>query len=398
MLDAADGPAMGASHANGGYAQVSVPDPWNAPGVFAIFKRALAASLTGRGDRSAFAVRPSALPGLIGWGRRFLAAATPETFSRHLQHNRRLAAYSRTVLAQVTASENIEYGWKDKGALIVFRDEPSMQSYARMAEGLADDGVKFEQLDRSALLEREPALGDIAGELAGALYFPDDGGGDAREFCTQLAAMAERDGVEFHFGSRAQSLRREDGGVTSTTNRGQLRADVVVIAAGCGSAALARPLGIDLPIAPAKGYSLTVPMGDWALPPRHVIGDMGVHAGINVTGGLLRIAGTAEFAGLRPGVSAERKRYMLELLGQMLPGFARQIDPKSPVAWGGHRPLCADGIPIMGRSSVSNVFVNTGHGGLGWTQAAGSGKAVADVISGEQPDIDLTAFSAERFR
>ena len=138
-------------------------------------------------------------------------------------------------------------------------------------------------------------------------------------------------------------------------------------------------------------------MRDWDNRPSHVIADMGTHAGVNPMGDHLRVAGTAEFAGLRPGISPERTQYMIDLVRQTFPSFAETIDPEEIDPWGGHRPLSADGIPMIGETQVDGVYVNTGHGGLGFTQAPGSSKALADLVAGVSPQFDLADFSVSRF-
>ena len=177
----------------------------------------------------------------------------------------------------------------------------------------------------------------------------------------------------------------------------EVRGDALIIAAGAYSGRLAATLGIKLPIAPAKGYSITVPLGDWPERPRHVIGDMGVHAGLNVLGDTLRVAGTADFCGFDTSVDPERIDYMTGLVQAVLPEFADAMDRSAIRPFAGLRPLSADGLPMIGATGVANVFVNTGHGGLGWTMAAGSAKALADKVRGRSPALDIEPYSPSRF-
>jgi len=152
-----------------------------------------------------------------------------------------------------------------------------------------------------------------------------------------------------------------------------------------------------LPIAPAKGYSISIPIPGQSNRPRHVIADMGIHAGVNPMGNVLRVAGTAEFSGFKEGVTTARIKYLLDLARQLFPTLVDSVEHDEIDPWGGHRPLSADGIPMIGPTRVHSVYVNTGHGGLGWTQSAGSGKALADKIAGKEPEIDLSDFSVARF-
>jgi len=397
VLDGESGPAMGASHGNGGYVQASVADPWNAPGVFKMFAQAWMAGLGSKSESSAFVTRTGALPGLASWGLRFLKNSTAEIYLQHTLLNSRLARYSLHALAQIDADEGFSYSQSDTGGLIIFRSEEALLAYRQLSEQVCGEEMRFECLDRDALLQKEPSLCGISGELAGAVYFPSDHAGDSREFCEQLAATTTNQGTQFLFDTVVTGIDTTNGRVQISTLQEVHQADAVVIAAGVGSSKLAKSLGIYLPIAPAKGYSITIPMNDWADRPSHVIADMGVHAGVNPIGNALRVAGTAEFAGMKTGISEERVDYLIALTGQVFPEFAATIDPGDVSPWAGHRPLSADGLPILGSTVVENVYMNTGHGGLGWSQAAGSGRAVADQIVGVERSFDVSEYSIGRF-
>ena len=397
VLEKENGAALGASHGNGGYLQSSAPDPWNAPGVFRVFFRAWLASLVGRGDRSAFAARTLALPGLFGWGLKFLRNASEEVFLDHLVKNMELARYTRAAMDEINTREDLSYSWRANGGLIVFRSGESRDGYVKVAEYVAQHGVRFEVLSRDQLIAKEPALIEIADRLFGAVYFPDDSAGNAREFCRQLATIAESRGVNFLYQTPVTALTTTKGQITAKTRQADFDADGVVIAAGAYSKTLAQSVGLSLPIVPAKGYSISIPMDGWANKPSHVIADMGVHAGVNPMGGVLRVAGTAEFTGFKAGISESRTDYLIKLVEEIFPSFAKTMDKTQIDPWGGHRPLSADGIPMIGATPVANLYLNTGHGGLGWTQAAGSSKALVDTIVGQTPEFDLGRFSIKRF-
>ena len=397
VLDSESGPALGASYGNGGYVQASVADPWNAPGAFGLFARAWMAGLGRNSDSSAFIARTKALPGLFGWGLRFLRSANAATYLHHTHLNSHLARYSLKSLAEIETDEQIQYSQSDTGGLIIFRDAQSFEAYRKLAEQVCGEEVACEFLDRGALMRKEPSLQGIEDNLVGAVHFADDYSGNSREFCEQLAAATANRGAEFVFNADVTDIKAIASGVQVSTGAAEYRADAVLIAAGVRSKKLAKSLGIDLPIAPAKGYSISIPMREWSNRPRHMIADMGVHAGVNPLGDVLRVAGTAEFAGMQTGVSPERVDYLLSLTRQIFPEFAETVDRKEIEAWAGHRPLSCDGLPMIGSTSVRNVYVNTGHGGLGWTQATGSGKALADHIAGITGAFDLSDFSLGRF-
>ena len=397
VIEAKDGPALDASFGNGGYNQATLPDPWNAPGVFGLFAKAWLADLTRNAERSAFLTRTRAIPGLMRWGLQFLKYSNAETYLRHTELNARLAQYSLDVLDELDAAESLSYSRSDNGGLIIFRDRKSLQSYCDVAEQVCDADGAFVALDRDQLLAKEPSLAEIARELSGAVFFPNDRSGNPHELGEQLAVSVERHGVCLRYGESVQRLAADDTSVTVTTDQDEVSADYLLISAGAGSTALMRMLGVRLSVAPAKGYSITMPMGEWSNRPQHVIADMGVHAGVNPMGGFLRVAGTAEFAGMRPGISEERIGYLLNLTKQIFPSFSNSIDPANIEAWAGLRPLSSDGIPILGETPRQRVYLNAGHGGLGWTQAAGSGKAVADYIVGASNSFDISDFSIGRF-
>lgn len=389
--------ARGASYGNGGYMQASAPDPWNAPGVWRVFAKAWSNSLRGRGDRSAFAAQTAALPGLMGWGFKFLRNSKPEVFFDHLVKNMYLGQYSVRVMREINEREPMNYDWSDNGGLIIFRDEASLNGYRQVAEHVGSHGARFELVDRAGLVSKETALDDIEDDLVGAVYFPDDARADSRAFCQQLAKVTQSQGTEFHYNVGVTGIASNHRGIVVETTDERVSADAVVIAAGAHSAAIGTSLGLDIPIAPAKGYSISVPMQGWEKRPSHVIADMGVHAGVNPMGDILRVAGTAEFTGFRSGVSAARTEYLAGLVREIFPSLSERIDTTQIDPWGGHRPLSADGLPIIGAAKVGNVYLNTGHGGLGWTQAAGSAKALADTIAGVPPELDLAPYSIERF-
>lgn len=397
VLESDDAPAMGASYGNGGYGQASVADPWNAPGINKVFLAAWMNSLSGRAEQSAFVARTRALPGLMPWGIKFLRHAKADIYLKHTIENSQLARYTRDVLEEIDDAEQFSYAKSDVGGLIIFRDDQSLAGYVELSKKVCANDMPYEVLDTDALVKKEPSLAGIRDVLVGAVHFPDDPAGNSRVFCEQLAEAATSRGATFKYGVAVSSIECRQSGVSIKTRGGEIRGDAVVVAAGTGSRQLVRPLGIRLPIAPAKGYSISVPMKDWQNRPRHVIADMGVHAGVNPMGDILRVAGTAEFAGMRPGISEERIDYLVQLTAQIFPEFAMTINREEINPWAGFRPLSADGLPMLGSTSVDNVYLNTGHGGLGWSQAAGSGKAVADHIFGKSGAYDISEFSAGRF-
>ena len=397
VVERNDGPALEASFGNGGYLQAECPEIWNKPGILGALPGWWWSSLGGNREHAARLLRTRELLRLLPWGLRFLKAANDETYRRHVALNHDLARYSLHSMAALRSEEGITYDHRSCGCLFIFRERGALQAYLPLLEFLGERGAEWQTMDRDTLLQSEPSLLPIGDALCGAIYYPRDEAGDSYQFCQALAAMAADLGVKILYGKTVKKLASRASGVIATIHGGQIEADALVLAAGVYSGRLAESLGVNLPIAPAKGYSLTIPLGDWPDRPRHVIGDMGVHAGVTVLGDRLRVAGTADFCGFDQRIDAGRIDYMERLVEAVFPKFARTMDRGAITPFAGLRPLSADGLPMIGVTSAPNVYANTGHGGLGWTLAAGSARALVDQILGQQPAIDLESFSPLRF-
>lgn len=384
VLDRAGGVARETSYANGGVIHAGNAAPWNAPGL----TRQLLSWAWGR-DK-ALVLRPSALPGLAGWGWRFLRNSRREPFRRALRANARLAVYSLETLRRLRERVSLHYHESRRGSVVVFRDEAKLSEAVNEAVLMAEVGVRHEVLDREALALREPAL---AGGFAGGLWYPDDESGDARLFTENLAELARGHGAEFRLETTVERLlggREAVAGVA--TDRGVLRGDAYVLAAGSYSSRLSRPLGLKLPIYPVKGHSITIPMPASRRAPATPIIDIGRRIVAAPLGGRLRVAGFAEFAGYDDRPDIRRAAALLDDLAALFPDFAGGIDPAQAEPWAGLRPVTADGRPLLGPSPIDNLFLATGTGHLGWTFAAGAGRIVADSVAGNRPEIDPDDF------
>ena len=388
--------ALEASGGNGGYLQAECPEVWNVPGIVRVLFGAWRAGLSEARDRSPMVVDTRALLGLIPWGVRFLRHSRASTHLHHTALNRELAQYSLRQMADLRATISISYSHMNCGGLFIFRDAEAIQAYTPLVNHLRERGALIELQGREELLAREPSLVPIADKLHGAIFYPRDESGDPAAFCRALATHAGSQGAEFRFNTEVKSLHSTAEGVRVRTDTGEVIGDFLVIAAGVASERLARLLGVRLPIAAAKGYSLTIPFGEFNARPSHVIADMGVHAGLNPMGNSLRVAGTAQFCGLDTSISPGRIAYLLSLVSEVLPEFARVLDRSNIAPFAGLRPLSADGLPMIGATKTRGVYVNSGHGGLGWTQAAGSARALVDTLVGREPEIDLRPFSPLR--
>jgi D-amino-acid dehydrogenase len=292
----------------------------------------------------------------------------------------------------------LDYGNVRHGTAKLFRDPRALASAERASGTLVANGVSVRVLDRAGTLDLEPALEPIGGNVAGALYFPDDEIGDARRFCEALAAELSRRGCDLRFGVPLAGWRHARGRLSGIeTKDGEMQADNIVLAAGVHCAPLAQSLGIDIPVAPAKGYSISVPLRQWAPQPCMGVIDDELHAAATPLGKVLRVAGTAEFAGFDASIRPERIENLVRLVEALYPQVSSVARSSDLQAWAGLRPMSADGVPILGRTRIDNLFVNTGHGHLGWTMAVGSGRIVADLMTRGSSDLDGADYALERF-
>jgi D-amino-acid dehydrogenase len=329
---------------------------------------------------------------------RFLRASARQQYQVNTLKNLRLARYSLDALRELRSETGIDYGAIGRGTLKLFRDPRSLAAAEVASEMLLSNGVAVRALDRTATLELEPALEPIAARVAGGLHFPEDESGDARLFCEALEADLARRGCDLRFGVAVDGWQWERSRLAGIATRdGNEPADSIVLAAGVHCAPLARQIGITIPVAPAKGYSISVPLGGWAPQPRLGVIDDALHAAATPLGDVLRVAGTAEFAGFDVSIRPERIETLRRLLEALYPRASSAARSDATHTWAGLRPMSADGVPIIGRTRIENLFVNTGHGHLGWTMAAGSGRVLADLMTLERSDLDAADYALQRF-
>jgi D-amino-acid dehydrogenase len=391
VIDRQEGPALETSFANAGMLTPSMADPWNAPGIF----KTLVSTIGN--PHSPFLLRLKALPSLLGWGVSFLNNSREKLYIENIHRSADLSWYSVKLLDELRKKLNIKYDQITTGSIKVFRDMESLEKLARLSEHLIPHGMTYEVLKGNDLLKAEPSLEPVIDKLAGGVHFPDDQAGNAYKFTCEIEKEAMKLGTKFHYGVSVEKIIKRHNNVSAIrTSTGDITADKYILCAGSFSTPLAKSIGINIPVRPAKGYSITVPLNSWNGGPRMPIIDDSFHAAISPLGDVLRIAGTAEFAGLDQSLTPDRLANMYDLLSEVFPDFAPYFVKEKVIEWAGLRPISVDGSPYLGKTDVANLLVNTGHGPLGWTMAAGSAKMLTDIIDGNRPALNPADYSLYR--
>jgi D-amino-acid dehydrogenase len=390
VIDRQAAPALETSYANGALLTPGMADPWAAPGIAGVIWKYL-----GRED-APFLLRPHALPGLFDWGRQFLQNSTPAKWRKNTQYVFSLAVYSQSQLESLSQELGLAYDRNDQGNLRIYRDQASLRAADSAADIYRALEFPVDLLDPEGCVKLEPALRPIFGAIAGGLHYRGDRAGDCFKYTQALAAIAEVRGARFQFDTRITGFLHNASNIEAVaTDRGEIRGDYYVLACGSYSPALAKPLRLNLPVYPVKGYSATVRIAGWNGAPNMPIVDYDRKMVAIRLGDRIRLAGTAEFAGFDMSPNPARGRMLLDAFEELFPDYAGGHDVEH---WCGLRPTCPDGRPIIGRSSFRNLFLNTGHGPLGWTLACGSSKALADLITEQAVDLDMAPFALARFQ
>ncbi len=335
--------------------------------------------------------RMSADPRFWLWSLKFLAQCTPGRARANTLRKHQIAVYSQSVLQQTLADEAIAYDRNTQGILYFYRDAASLQAGIAHMQILAEDGQRIEVLDRAQIVAREPSLASAAEQIAGGILCPTDESGDCAMFTRGLAEVCRARGVTVRTGVTVQAIETSGDMVSGVrTDAGVLTADAYVLALGCQSPFLARPLGVDLPIYPIKGYSLTIPIGNHRAPPTMAVLDEGNLVAISRFGDRVRVTATAEFAGYDTSHKPADFAHMTRVARELYPDGA---DYARAEMWAGLRPMTPDNLPIIGRKRHRNLWYNTGHGHIGWTMSHGSARLVADLIAGRQTEIPVAGLA-----
>jgi D-amino-acid dehydrogenase len=328
---------------------------------------------------------------LYRWSIKFLRNCTSERAAHSTRNKSRLSVYSRDRLHVITEDTGVDYDGIRRGLLYCYRDEPSFQAGVAKMKILSEGGQRLEPVDPARIVEIEPALAGSSKELAGAIYCPDDESGDSHLFSNNLASWLVQRGVDFRYSTEVKGFERSGDRLEAVgTSGGRVQADAFVLSVGAAAARLGRKLSLDLPVYPIKGYSVTMPIGAGHKPPSVGGVDEKNLVAWARFGDRMRLTSTAEFAGYDTSHRPSDFEAMLMSARNLFPNGA---DWSQPFYWAGLRPMTPEGSPILGTSPIANLWLNAGHGHMGWTMAAGSARIVADMISGKEPEIDTTGLT-----
>jgi D-amino-acid dehydrogenase len=395
VVDRQATPAAETSFANGGQISVSHAEPWANPS-------APLKVLKWLGQEDApllFRVRADMRQWL--WGLAFLRECTPARTRHNIEQIVRLGTYSREMLQELRTARGIEYDQRTRGILHFYTSQEEFDGAEAPAAQMRALGCDRRVISADEAVRIEPALAHIRAQLAGATYTAEDESGDANRFARELVERCRADGVQFLMSHTVTALR-EAGGVVdhveATDSEGRfqrLRADAYVLAMGSLSPLYAQQLGIRLPIYPAKGYSVTMPVKDASMAHQVSLTDDEYKLVFSRLGNRLRIAGTAELNGYDRDLNRVRCEAIVRRVEELFPGAG---DTTQAQFWTGLRPATPSNVPLIGRSKLPNLFLNTGHGTLGWTHSCGSGKSIARIVSGLEPELDFAFTGVERGR
>lgn len=379
--------AQEASFANAGLITPGYAAPWAAPGMpkklLSYFFKSEAPVL----------FKPTLDRALWRWIKKWLSECELERYRINKMRMQRIALYSRAILQQLRESHQIEYE-QTQGILQLFRTERDMKLAESACTLLTENNVPHQVVDAEGARKIEPSLGYRI-ELAGGIYLPNDESGNCPLFTKNMKQIARSMGVHFHFTSTVRAIGQENDRISLHIDDRTFAADAVVVAAGIESAELLKPLGIDIPLYPVKGYSATVGIKDFDEAPRAALLDDSYKVAITRMGSRIRIAGMAELGSRSLELREAALRTLIKVGGDWFPNAANY---NKSTFWCGARSMLPDGPPLLGPTPIRNVYINIGHGTNGWTMAAGSGKVVADIISGKTPDIDMDGLTLLRYR
>ena len=390
VVDRQPEPALETSFANAGEVSPGYSSPWAGPGVPV---KAVKWLLMKHGP---LVIRPNLDPVMWVWLLKMLRNCTSARYAVNKSRMIPIAEYSRDCLRDLRRDIGIQYDERSQGTLQLFRYQAQLDGTGEDVAVLRQYGVPYETLSREGCIEVEPALSGVKEKFVGGLRLPQDETGDCHMFTQALAKHAQVLGVRFLFNTGIDRIVTDGGRVSGVvTSAGLLQADSYVLALGSYSSRMAAPLGISLPVYPVKGYSITVPIKDASGAPESTVMDESYKVAITRLGNRIRVGGTAEISGFSTKLYDARRATLDHSLTDLFP---RGGDLAKATFWSGLRPMTPDGPPVIGPTQYANLHLNTGHGTLGWTMSCGSGRVLADMLSGKKPEVDVSALTVERYQ
>ena len=389
LIERQPGPALETSYANAGEVSPGYSAPWAGPGV------PLKAVKWLLMQHRPLVLRPHLDWPMLFWILAMLRNCTAARYEINKARMVRLAEYSRDCMKALRASTGIAYDERMQGTLQLFRTPAQLEATGKDTAILDRYGVGYELLDQDGCIRHEPALARVKGKFQGGLRLPGDETGDCYKFSVRIAELAQTLGAKMRFNEAIHSLLTDGKRITGVvTDQGRLQADAYLVALGSHSPRLLSPLGVDIPVYPVKGYSITVPITDPRGAPESTVMDETHKIAITRLGDRIRVGGTAELAGYTLRLHEARRRTLMHVLGDLFPDGG---DLGRSEFWCGLRPMTPDGTPVVGGTALPNLWLATGHGTLGWTMAAGTAKVLSDLIGGRKPAIDMSGLAAARY-
>ena len=388
VLDRQSGPAEETSFGNAGQISPGYSTPWAAPGIpFKAVKWMFQ-------HHAPLAINLDGSMWQLQWMAQMLKNCNPQSYAVNKERMMRVAEYSRDCLRELRKDTGIHYENRAKGTLQLFRKEAQMEAVQRDISVLEECGVSYELLNANELGRVEPALANAQDKLVGGLHLPNDETGDCYLFTNALAQIAKELGVNFQFNQNVEKLIVEGDEIKGVQVNGKvLTADRYVLAFGSYSRDFLKPLDLQLPVYPVKGYSLTIPIVDPAFAPQSTVLDETYKIAITRFDQRIRVGGMAELSGFNLGLNEDRRATLQMVTQDLFPGG----DMAQASFWTGLRPMTPDSTPIIGATRFKNLFLNTGHGTLGWTMACGSGKLISDIVLNHKTDISTDGLSIQRY-
>lgn len=388
VLDRQSGPAEETSFGNAGQISPGYSTPWAAPGIpFKAVKWMFQ-------HHAPLAINLDGSMWQLQWMAQMLKNCNPQSYAVNKERMMRVAEYSRDCLRELRKDTGINYENRAKGTLQLFRKESQMEAVQRDISVLQECGVSYELLNGNELGRVEPALANTQDKLVGGLHLPNDETGDCYLFTNALAQIAKELGVNFQFNQNVEKLIVEGDEIKGVQVNGKvLTADRYVLAFGSYSRDFLKPLDLQLPVYPVKGYSLTIPIIDPAFAPQSTVLDETYKIAITRFDQRIRVGGMAELSGFNLGLNEDRRATLQMVTQDLFPGG----DMAQASFWTGLRPMTPDSTPIIGATRFKNLFLNTGHGTLGWTMACGSGKLISDIVLNHKTEISTDGLSIQRY-